>query len=278
METFVGSLILALARRTGRGRRKPPVSSVISMYMLNSQPLQGLLQLTASVYGNRPIRNWPKVIGSIYEISIPRRVRVYTAPTPACPSNVNILFDLLDAVQTVDGAIAECGVFQGSTLVAMALLVRQSGRRRQFFGFDSFEGFGDSIRGESASERADVDPYMRAEGFSNTSVELVQRKLDLFGLADVRLIKGYFDSSLTRCPESVFALVHMDCDTYVAYRDCLSYFYPRLSAGGVVVLDEYNDPAWPGCRKAVDEFLADKPEHLEKICRDNYVKSFFVKR
>lgn len=46
----------------------------------------------------------------------------------------------------------------------------------------------------------------------------------------------------------------------------------------MVLLDEYNDPPWPGCNKAVDEFLIGKQETLEIIERDYYQKWFFVKR
>ena len=57
----------------------------------------------------------------------------------------------------------------------------------------------------------------------------------------------------------------------------LEFFYPRVTSGGVILFDEYNDPPWPGCNKAVDEFLADKPETLQEIERDNHVKYFIRK-
>lgn len=54
------------------------------------------------------------------------------------------------------------------------------------------------------------------------------------------------------------------------------FFYPRVEAEGINRFDEYNDPPWPGCNKAVDEFLAGKPERLEMVSRDNYQKCYFV--
>ena len=33
--------------------------------------------------------------------------------------------------------------------------------------------------------------------------------------------------------------------------------------GGCIVFDDYNKKKWPGATKAVDEFLADKPEKVE---------------
>jgi len=72
-------------------------------------------------------------------------------------------------------------------------------------------------------------------------------------------------------------LVHLDCDLYESYRTCLEFFYPRLSMGAVVLFDEYNDPTWPGCNKAVDEFLADKKERCLEIESDNQLKYFIRK-
>jgi asparagine synthase (glutamine-hydrolysing) len=37
---------------------------------------------------------------------------------------------------------------------------------------------------------------------------------------------------------------------------CLVRITPRLIPGGVLVIDDYD--AWSGCRRAVDEYFADK--------------------
>ena len=50
-----------------------------------------------------------------------------------------------------------------------------------------------------------------------------------------------------------------------------------MSPGGIVLFDEYNDPPWPGCNLAIDEFLADKPEKLMAITMNNYEKYFIQK-
>jgi hypothetical protein len=51
-----------------------------------------------------------------------------------------------------------------------------------------------------------------------------------------------------------------------------------MAPGGVILFDEYNDPPWPGCNRAVDEFLADKPEKLELINMNNYQKYFIMRQ
>jgi len=38
-----------------------------------------------------------------------------------------------------------------------------------------------------------------------------------------------------------------------------------------------HDPPRPGCNKAVDEFLSDKPEKVKEIESDNYLKYYIQK-
>ncbi len=64
---------------------------------------------------------------------------------------------------------------------------------------------------------------------------------------------------------------------YSSYKQCMEFFYPRMVNGGVILLDEYNDPPWPGCNQALDEFLADKPEKLQEAVSENYIKYYMVK-
>ena len=37
----------------------------------------------------------------------------------------------------------------------------------------------------------------------------------------------------------------------------------RMSKGGCIVFDDYDEKRWPGATKAVDEFLLDKPEKIK---------------
>jgi O-methyltransferase len=75
-----------------------------------------------------------------------------------------------------------------------------------------------------------------------------------------------------------FCFVHLDCVIYESYKSCIEFFYPRLASGGVILFDEYNDPPWPGCARAVNEYLADKPEKLVEITSDNQTKYYLRKQ
>ena len=236
-----------------------------------------LRRLTAAFYRKRPLKGWPAVVGLIHDISIPRGVSPNPTPQPLGAANINNLIYLLNATRRIPGDIAECGVYRGASLIPMAVWVTQNKINKTLFGFDSFEGFADSIVKDQSMGGADID-HKHPGGMNETSLELVESKLRSFRLQNVRLQKGFFERTLPQVSETRFSFVHLDCDAYDAYLECLSFFYPRMNSGGIILLDEYNDPPWPGCNAAVDEFLAGRPESLQLIALDNYEKYYFVKQ
>lgn len=223
----------------------------------------------------RPVEKWPELAAHIHGLTLPSSLAPHAHPEPIGGANINILFKHLKRTAHLKGAVAECGVFRGGTLVPMAVFLLQNRSPRSVWGLDSFGGFKHTLGPEDTSEV--VDLYKRPDGFSNTSLDAVQEKVDRFKLKNVTLVAGFFEDSLGKLPEQVYSFVHLDCDTYSAYRDCMQYFYPRMEPGGIIALDEYYEPRWPGCNQAVDEFMSDKPELIEQVVVDNYIKYAITK-
>src|SRR5688572_8365086 len=94
----------------------------------------------------RPIETWPGWVGTCIGIKLPRRTTPHKTPQNQGSANINIIFALLQKTARIDGDIAECGVFQGETLIPTAYYVRQMGWEKKVFGLDSFEGFGEFVR------------------------------------------------------------------------------------------------------------------------------------
>lgn len=232
---------------------------------------------TPLFYGDVPIASWPPIMGRIHDVSVPRAVVPNPVPQPVGAANINNLIHLIDQTRDVSGDIAECGVFQGHSLISMAVYLRQQKISKMLYGFDSFEGFAGSVVNDLALGGTNPE-WKRPGAMNETSLNLVLVKAQRFGLINIKLVKGFFESTLPVYSGHTFSLVHLDCDTYDAYKECVSFFYPRLSPGGVILLDEYNDPPWPGCNKAIDEFLRGKPEKLQRIALDNYEKYYIVKQ
>lgn len=224
-----------------------------------------------------PIERLPGWVATLHSIKVPANVEPNPEESPAGSANIRMIFRLLEATLHLPGNVAECGVWQGSTILPTGLFLRRRAPNKRILGFDSFQGLNETVSRDVVLG-GDVDERKRVGGFSNTSYEAVNQKVREFGLAETTtLVPGYFQDTLAGYADWRFSFVHLDCVIYESYKACLEFFYPRMVAGGVILLDEYNDPPWPGCTLAVDEFLADKPEKLTEIKSDNHVRYFLRK-
>jgi hypothetical protein len=247
-------------------------------YLIRHSPIGKSLSVVAhSTFKNRPIEQWPGWVGTLIGIRVPRRMVPHPTPQPIGGANINIILELLRQTMNVPGDIAECGVFEGETLIPLSCYLREHKSDKKIFGMDSYEGFDDAVNIDiKLGGQNQIDK--KIGGFNQTSLEYVQGKVDLFELGDrVKLIKGFFKNSLVNIQDHKFSFVHLDCDIYQSYKECMEFFYSRMAKGGVILFDEYNDPPWPGCNKAIDEFLADKPERPLPIQKDNFIKYYIQK-
>jgi len=152
------------------------------------------------------------------------------------------------------GAIAEIGVYRGGT----AYLLCENANGRTVYLFDTFTGL---------PRVSDYDLHHEGD-FSDTSLQHVLGVLAPFDESTYGLCPGLFPVETGPIIEGEkFSLVHIDCDIYRSVKDSLEFFYPRMVVGGIIVADDYAEPACPGAKKAVDEFLADKPEEIFHRCQ-----------
>ncbi len=189
---------------------------------------------------------------------------------------------LLDKVKHIPGDIVECGVGEGDSFLDWAVTTFFEGpAERHIWGFDSFEGFPEpskeDLRNQSTTETK--------KGDAAVPMEVVQNKLAMVGLPKdwlsirTTLVKGFFENTLHKYTGIKIALLHLDADLYQSYKTVLHEFYPKVVPGGLVVFDEYLGQMeainWPGAKKAVDEYFADKPVKIERD--ELYNKYYLIK-
>ena len=147
------------------------------------------------------------------------------------------IYVLLQRASHVEGALAELGIFKGGVGRFIARCLPD----RKCYLFDTFSGipcsgeFDHHKIGEWSASRAIVEDVVRGQG-------------------NIVLVEGVFPETVSQIPEERFAFVHLDADQYESTRDGLEYFWPRMNAGGVIVLDDYDFQYCPGVTKAVREF------------------------
>jgi O-methyltransferase len=211
----------------------------------------------------------------------PTILRFLGIADPAYRTDFYTLHSIIATVARTGGLIAECGVYRGATLLGMAhTLSTMRAPDYHLVGFDSFEGFPEPVQQDTLSDGMYHTRALKGF-FRDTSYEELSRKVHALGFGDqITLVKGYFDQTLSAWRDKSFALVHLDCDLYESYLHCLNFFYPRVKPGGYLVFDEYDFIAdvYPGAQKAIDLFLADKPEKIQRL--ENAVKPryFIVKQ
>jgi O-methyltransferase len=228
---------------------------------------------------NLPIGTWPGWLGRTLEVKVPQSLIPKSIADPTGQANINILIEMIERTRSLSGAIADCGVYKAASTVGMALYMHQHGILKQIYAFDSFEGFEPQSVARDLQLGGAQDEDRHERGFSDCTLDEVIAKIRRFRIDNVNVVPGYFNQSFkTLSLGLTFSFVHLDVNLYDSYRESLEFFYPRVERGGIVLFDEYNDPPWPGCNKAADDFLADKPERLEMICRNNYEKWYFVKQ
>lgn len=158
----------------------------------------------------------------------------------------------------VPGAIAELGVYQGEFAAELNRLFPE----RTLYLFDTFTGFDSRDIGQWDGSRA------CAGQFSDTSVETALGRMEHPERIIVK--PGYFPESLGEMASAAFperfALVSLDTDLYQPTLEGLSYFYPRLSPGGYMILDDYNSPQFPGVGRAVQEFCDREGVSVVPLC------------
>lgn len=137
------------------------------------------------------------------------------------------------------GDYAECGVYWGGS--AEQILAKKA-KGTVLYLLDSFEGLPDPGAEDNA---------ILSKGKYSATYEDVRARFK--GKRGVKVLKGLFSETLSEIPKTKFRFIHLDCDLYQSYKECLEFFLPRMVSGGVILLDDYY--YHQGAKKAVEEYL-----------------------
>ncbi len=151
----------------------------------------------------------------------------------------------------VAGDFVECGVFLGGAVLAAARFAWEAGLRdRRFHLYDTFAGFPQGTAPETDCHGALV-PLQAHPSFLAATREVIARAP--FPADHFEFVEGEVARTLREAVPDRIAVLRLDTDDYASIRAELEALYPRLSSGGVLLLDDYG--LFRGVRRATDEFL-----------------------
>jgi len=157
------------------------------------------------------------------------------------------LWQLVDQVQKIKGAILEVGVWRGGSGAILAKRAKLLGLMDKVYLADTFEGV------VKASER---DNFYVGNEHADTDIGVVQNLIyKVIKLDNVEILKGIFPEDTAHLIDNneKFCLCHIDVDVYNSAKDVIEWIWPKLSVGGIVVYDDYGFEVCKGITDFVDE-------------------------
>ena len=154
----------------------------------------------------------------------------------------------------IPGDLIETGVWRGGACILMRAILKAYGiSDRKVWVADSFAGLPPPSPGRFPADAGDTHHLHKQLA---VSLEEVKGNFERYGLLDdqVHFLRGWFRDTLPSAPITKLAVLRLDGDMYESTMDSLESLYPKLSAGGYLIVDDFG--AIPSCRQAVHDYRA----------------------
>lgn len=203
------------------------------------------------------------IINTLYADYTAEEILIINEVSEFTLTNSERIVSLIRAVQhlekhNIPGDIVECGVWKGGSIIAiLKTLMALKSFDRNIYLYDTFEGMSVpnaidlSYKGESA-----LKFYSENEDYCNSSLEEVKKNVQKIGYPNdkIHYVKGKVEDTIPSYGVSKeISLLRLDTDWYESTLHELIHLFPRLTTGGLIIIDDYGH--WQGCKKAVDEYL-----------------------
>jgi hypothetical protein len=172
-------------------------------------------------------------------------------PFTLAPERLYVYLHYLIERRQVPGAVVEVGCNLGGTAAVAYRMLQRIGISKAYHCIDTFGGFVDE---QFAADEGLGTPRANRHFFSGNSRALVAKILRRHGCEGVNLIQG----DIVRLPDSALpepcSVVLLDVDLTEPTAVALRRFWPRLSYGGVILVDDCGEKTDWKARIAYSEF------------------------
>lgn len=148
-------------------------------------------------------------------------------------------------------------------MAAARRLVQNNDTTRTLWLYDTFDGMSepgntdiDHAGNDAAELLAEQDKQDTSSIWCWSPLEEVRDNVAATGypIAHTRFVQGKVEETIPASLPDRISLLRLDTDWYESTKHELEHLFPRLSVGGVLIIDDYGH--WKGCRQAVDEYFA----------------------
>jgi O-methyltransferase len=137
-------------------------------------------------------------------------------------------------------------------------LIQVHDLKRNLYLFDTFEGMSEptakdiDYSGKHASQVLSEDHGFRCADAPLAGVRTVLHETG-YPKEQIHFVQGKVEQTIPRNAPDSIALLRLDTDWFESTAHELVHLFPRLSRGGVIIVDDYGH--WKGSRQACDEYF-----------------------
>tara|TARA_Y100000996_G_scaffold307319_1_gene244092 strand:- start:366 stop:1145 length:780 start_codon:yes stop_codon:yes gene_type:complete len=183
----------------------------------------------------------------------------------------------------IEGDFVECGVWKGGNLIIFNNLNNKYELKKKIYGYDTFTGMSEptiyddnflNVNAKKEWERNKQENDINLSFNCYSSINEVKNNIkdssSKNSLANINFIQGKVEDTLLikeNLPDKI-SILRLDTDWYESTKIELEILYPKLSNGGVLIIDDYGQ--WKGSRKAVDEYFQNQSvvmHYIDFSCR-----------
>jgi O-methyltransferase len=158
------------------------------------------------------------------------------------------------------GDLIECGVHTGGLSLAVCKYIDFNSTGKSFYLFDTFIG----IPEEQMSE--EERPFRMDENeayYRQGSYEIARRNFGQYPSA--HLIRGRVPDSLESVRIDAVSYLSLDMNIAAPEVAALEFFWPKLSVGAIVLLDDYGWTHYRPQKVALDRFAAERRTEIATL-------------
>jgi hypothetical protein len=171
------------------------------------------------------------------------------------------LIHFSNLVKEVPGAFAEIGVRYGKCFRLLVPLAES--QSKPIYAIDSFEG---------TKQLCELDS--RPDGsMSIGGAEVFFAEMERAGFMreQFQTTIGWIPEVFQKLPSTIaFSFVVLDVDNYTPTVDSLTYVWPHMSPGGLLLMDDFITPVPNDATYAIKEFLRDRRDYWIERILPNY--------
>tara|TARA_Y100000768_G_scaffold371105_1_gene337503 strand:- start:8 stop:727 length:720 start_codon:yes stop_codon:yes gene_type:complete len=167
------------------------------------------------------------------------------------------LLKYFESVKDMPESILEVGVlkgFSGLFLEQLETIYNNKSSKSKIFLIDSFEGLSEIKKEDYVSNN---NSFQHDQGHFKVNYEEVK---NLFSSKkNVQIIKGWIPEIFKELDSNnLYKFIHLDVDLYEPTITTLNYIFDKVVKGGIIITDDFDSRAFPGNRKAWQEFFTNK--------------------